>query len=469
MNPDSTPITPSVVGNSRREFMKKATQTTLGLSALSGVALPHVHAAVDESIRAVIVGCGGRGTGAVSNSLGVKSAPMRLVAMADVQENRLKSSFEALSGKHPDRMSVSEDMKFIGFDAYKKAIDQLRPGTGDVVILATPPAFRWVHFKYAVEKGVNVFMEKPVCVDGPSGRRLLEINEEAKKKNLKVGVGLMCRHCDRRNELFNRIQDGEIGDLVLLQAYRLQGPVGSCFTLPRDPEKNPSELLWQLQNFHSFLWASGGAFSDFNIHNIDEACWMKNDWPVEAKASGGRTDRGDYIDQNFDNYTVEYTFQDGSKLFFQGRNRQNVHNEFATYVHGSKGWAVVSNAGHFPSRAMTFKGHTKDSKNLIWRAEQPEPNPYDLEWQHLVDAIQNNKPFNEVERGVMASVVTAMGRFAAHTGQAVTLEQMMKSEVEFAPDVDKLTLDGPAPLLADANGKYPVPIPGAFKDREYGV
>lgn len=453
---------------SRREFIKTATKATAGLSALSGIQIPYVHAAGDESIRAVIVGCGGRGTGAVSNCLGLKEAPTRLVAMADVQENRLNSSFETLTAKHPDRMSVSADTKFIGFDAYKHAIDQLRPGTGDVVILTTPPAFRWVHFKYAIEKGVNVFMEKPVCVDGPSGRRMLALNEEAKKKNLKVGVGLMCRHCHRRKELFNRIQDGEIGELILMQAYRLQGPVGSCFTLPRDPQKNPNELIWQLQNFHSFLWASGGAFSDFNIHNIDEACWMKNDWPVEAKASGGRSERGDYIDQNFDHYNVEFTFADGTKLFFQGRNQMNVHNEFATYVHGSKGWAIVSTAGHFPSRAMTFKGHLKKSENLIWRAEQPEPNPYDVEWQDLVAAIQKNEPYNEVERAVRTSVVTAMGRFAAHTGQSVTYDEVFNSQHEFAPDVDKLTMDGPPPLKADASGKYPVPMPGKFKDREYG-
>jgi len=467
MNPtESTPNpVPSIA---RRDFIRNATGATVGLSALSGITIPFVHAAGDESIRAVIVGCGGRGTGAVSNCLGVKPAPTRLVAMADVMENRLKSSFEALSAKHPDRMSVSEDMKFIGFDAYKHAIDQLRPGTGDVVILTTPPAFRWVHYKYAIEKGVNVFMEKPVCVDGPSGRRMLELNKEAIAKGLKVGVGLMCRHCDRRNELFKRIQDGEIGDLILMQAYRLQGPVGSCFTLPRDPATNPSELLWQIQNFHSFLWASGGAFSDFNIHNIDEACWMKNDWPVEAKASGGRTDRGDYIDQNFDHYNVEYTFADGAKLFLQGRNNANTHNEFATYVHGSKGMAIVSTAGHFPSRAATFKGHLKDSKNLIWRAKQPEPNPYDLEWEHLLDAIQNNKPYNEVERGVKSSVATAMGRMSAHTGQVITYDQALNWKHELAPDVDKLTLDGPAPLLANAAGKYPVPLPGKFKDREYG-
>ncbi|MCB1227066.1 MAG: Gfo/Idh/MocA family oxidoreductase, partial [Verrucomicrobiales bacterium] len=380
---------------SRRDFIKTGSAAA-GASVLAGVSLPHVHGAGDESIRAVIVGCGGRGTGAVSNCLTLQNAPTRLVAMADVSENRLKSSFEALSGKHPDRMSVSEDQKFIGFDAYKHAIDQLRPNSADVVILTTPPAFRWVHYKYAIEKGVNVFMEKPVCVDGPSGRRLLELNEEAKKKGLKVGVGLMCRHCQRRKELFEKIQGGLIGDLMMMRAYRMMGPVASCFTTPRDPAIYPNELLWQIERFHSFLWLSGGAFSDFNIHNIDEACWMKDDWPVEAIASGGRTERGDYIDQNFDHYNVEYTFKDGAKLFFQGRNAVGTYNEFATYVHGTTGWAIVSAARHTPSKAMAFKGQTMDRKNLLWRAEQPELNPYDLEWEDLTDAIMNNKPYNEV-------------------------------------------------------------------------
>ncbi len=224
-----------------------------------------------------------------------------------------------------------------------------------------------MQFQYAIEKGVNVFMEKPICVDAPSGSRMLELNKEAIAKGLKVGVGLMCRHCDRRNELFKRIQDGEIGDLILMQAYRLQGPVGSCFTLPRDPATNPSELLWQIKNFHSFLWASGGAFSDFNIHNIDEICWMKNDFPIEAKATGGRTDRGDFVDQNFDHYSVEYTFRDGTKFWLEGRNAFKTHNEFASYVHGTKGSAVVSSAGHFPSRAMTFKGQNKVPTDIVWR------------------------------------------------------------------------------------------------------
>jgi predicted dehydrogenase len=296
---------------------------------------------------------------------------------------------------------------------------------------------------------------------------MLELGEQAKAKNMKVAVGLMCRHCPSRNELFKRIQDGEIGDIILERAYRMQGPVGSAFTLPRDPKTDPSELLWQIKNFHSFLWASGGCFSDFFIHNIDEACWMKNDWPVEAKASGGRTDRGDYIDQNFDHYSVEFTYKDGTKFFFEGRNAIGTNNEFATYVHGSKGMAIVSTAGHFPSKAMTFKGHEKKAENIIWRAPKIEPNPYDVEWQDLVNAIVNDKPYSEVERGAKASLVTCMGRMAAHTGQVITFDQMLNCPHEFAPDVDKLTMDSPAPIRADKNGKYPVPRPGIVKDREY--
>ena len=456
--------TPAI--SSRRDFIKSATQATVGLSVLSGIKIPYVHAAGDDIINVALVGCGGRGTGAASNSMGVKQGT-RLIAMADVQASRLEASFNGLSAKHPDRFSVSADSKFIGFDAYKKAIDMLRPN--DVVILATPPAFRWVQFQYAIEKGVNVFMEKPICVDAPSGKRMLELGKKAQEKNMKVGVGLMCRHCRVRGELFDRIQQGEIGDIILGRAYRLQGPVGTCFTKPRDVKTDPNELIYQIKNFHSFLWASGGAFSDFNIHNIDEICWMKNDFPIEAKATGGRTERGDYVDQNFDHYSVEYTFRDGTKFWLEGRNAMKTHNEFASYVHGTKGSAVVSSAGHFPSRAMTFKGQNKVAADIIWRGPKQEPNPYDLEWEDLVEAIVNNKPYSEVERGAMASLVTVMGRMSAHTGQLVTFDQLMAHDHEFAPKVNELTLDGAAPLIADKDGKYPIPYPGRHGMYEYVV
>jgi predicted dehydrogenase len=193
-------------------------------------------------------------------------------------------------------------------------MDTLR--RNDVVILTTPPAFRGVHFAYAIERGINTFMEKPTTVDGPSTRRMMQLAERSERANLKVGVGLMCRHCDARRELYDRIRRGQLGELTLLRAYRQTGPV-AFFASPPRPQ-GISELMYQIQRFHSFLWASGGAFSDFLIHNIDECCWMKDAWPVSAKASGGRHFRGDSIDQNFDTYSVEYTFADGTKLLLEG-------------------------------------------------------------------------------------------------------------------------------------------------------
>jgi len=462
MSPNSTP-SPIVAASSRRDFLKTATRTTAGLSVLSGITLPYVHGqSNDDSMRAVLIGCGGRGAGAASNALTV-NAPLRLVGMADVQESRLNAAFDALSQKHPDKMSVSADTKFVGFDAYKQAMDMLKPG--DVAIVATPVAFRWVHFKYAIEKGIHIFMEKPLSVDGPTSRKMLELNEEAKKKGIKVAVGLMCRHCKVRKELYNRVQDGEIGNIILARAYRMQAPIASCFST-RKPEGD-NELMWQIQRFHSFLWASGGAFSDFFIHNIDEACWMKNDWPIQAQASGGRTDRGEYVDQNFDHYSVEYTWKDGTKFFMEGRNITGCRNEFSTVVHGTKGMAIVSEAGHLPAKSAIFKGQVRKSEDLVWKGQQPEPNPYQLEWDDFMTAIRNDEPYNELERGVQASLVTSMGRMAAHTGQIITYDQMLNCPHEFAPNVDKLAIGGEAPIKANADGRYPVPLPGVNRDREY--
>jgi predicted dehydrogenase len=450
-------------GASRRDFLK-TTGIAVGTSALAGVAVPSVHAAEDNTIQVALVGCGGRGTGAASNALSVKNGPIKLVAMADVFQDRLDSSFDRIKEEHKDLVDVPNDRKFVGFDAYRKAMDCLKEG--DVVILATPPAFRWVHFGYAIQKGINTFMEKPVTVDGPSTRKMLALGEEAHKKDLKVGVGLMCRHCEAREELFKRIQDGQIGDIVMLRAYRMHGPVGSALT-----EAKPdgiSELLYQIKRFHGFLWASGGCYSDFYIHNIDECCWMKNAWPVQAQGMGGRVYRENYVDQNFDTYSVEYTFGDGAKMFLEGRTIQGCHQEFASYAHGTKGTAVISTTSHTPARCRIYKGVGFEKRNLAWAYPQPEANPYQLEWDHLIDAIRKNKIYNEVRRGAEASLVTSMGRMAAHTGQIITFDDMLNCPHEFAPDVDKLTMDSPAPLRVDSSsGHYPWPQPGIVTDREY--
>lgn len=447
-------------GESRREFLKDAGRVAAA-SALASVAIPPVHAGEDHTIRVALVGCGGRGTGAAVNALSVKKGPIRLVAMADLFAHRIQGSLGRLKGRFGDRVDVPPERQFLGFDAYRKAMDCLKPG--DVAIFATPPAFRWVHFAYAIEKALNVFMEKPVTVDGPTTRRMLELAEASEKENLKVGVGLMVRHCRGRRELGERIRAGEIGDIIAMRAYRMGGRAAACGPVPG----GQSELLYQITHFHSFLWASGGVFSDFYIHQIDECCWMKGAWPVKAHATGGRHYRGGAVDQNLDSYAVEYTFPDGTKLFYYGRNMAGCHGEFASYAHGSKGAAIISTASHTPGRVRTFKGHHFGKDELLWAFPQPEPNPYQMEWEDLIDAIRRDEPYNEVRRGAIASLVTSMGRMAAHTGRIVTYDEILKHEHEFAPGVGELTMDGPAPLRAEPDGTYPVPMPGMKKDREY--
>jgi predicted dehydrogenase len=450
---------------SRRELLKTSTAAAAA-SVLAGVAIPHVHAAESNEIRVALVGCGGRGTGAAENALRVKHGPTKLVAMADVFPERLAESIRNLNKANLGPLvDVPPDRQFIGFDAYKKAMDCLRPG--DVAIFATPPAFRWVHFTYAIQKGLNVFMEKPVTVDGPSTRKMFKLGEESVQKGLKVGVGLMCRHCAVRADLVKRIRDGEIGDILLLRAYRLEHHTAKEFSDPRP--MGISELLYQIQRFHSFLWASGGSFSDFLIHHVDECCWMKDAWPIQAKASGGRHYRGNKIDQNFDTYSVEYTFPDGATLLLEGRSMPGCHTEFASYAHGSKGCAIISRGAHSPARCATFKGQNFTKANQLWHWGDPkkEPDPYQLEWDHLIDAIKNNKPYNEVKRGTEASLVTAMGRVAAHSGKIITWDDMLHHDQELASGLEELTMESPAPLKANDEGKYPVPMPGKTGKREF--
>ncbi len=455
---------------SRREFIK-TTGRFAAVSALAGVALPHVHAAGKEQIQIALVGCGGRGSGAADNAISNKMIPAKVVAMADVFEKKMNSSYEGLKGKGRDLVDVPDERKFIGFDGYKHAMDALKPG--DVVILTTPLAFRWVHFNYAIQKGLNVFMEKPLTADGPTSRRMLKLADEASAKNLKVGVGLMSRHSRALQELQQRIQDGEIGDLILLRGYRMHGPVGSAFSTKYTPGEM-TELLWQIKHFHSFLWASGGCYSDFYIHHIDHLCWMKNAWPVKAQAVGGRHYKTDpdgkpYVDQNFDSYSVEYTFADGSKMYMDGRCINGCNDIYSSYAHGSKGSAIVSKANDCGAPSMTFKGQNAQRSNLTWTSKVPEDqtDPYLNEWNDLMTAIRDDKPYNEAPRGVQASLVTSMGRMAAHTGQEILYEDLLKSEHEYAPDVDKLTMTSAAPLVADKDGKYPIPMPGITKNTEY--
>ena len=454
--------------SSRRRFIQ-TTGKLAAVSALANVAIPNVHAAGSDLIQIVLIGCGGRGGGAAANALSVKRGPIKLVAMADIFPERLNQTYAKLNQKFASQMDVPRDRQFIGFDAYKKAMDCLKPG--DIALFATPPAFRWVHFTYAIEKNINVFMEKPVTVDGPTSRRMFKLAQDSSAKNLKVGVGLMSRHSRSLQQLANRVHDGAIGQIILERGYRMHGPGGYFSSLPKPA--GITDLLYQVQRFHSFIWASGGCFNDFYIHIVDHLGWMKNEWPVKAQALGGRHYKLSpegiaYVDQNFDTYSVEYTYSDGSKFFFDGRTIAGCEEIYASYLHGSKGMAVASKHGDCGQPSSLYRTPAT-AADMIWESQvkPDELDPYQNEWNDLVDAVRDDKPYNETKRGVEASLVSNMGRMAAHTGREITLDEMLQCDHEMAPDVDKFTMDSAAPLLADANGRYPVPQPGIVTTREY--
>ncbi|QDV04967.1 Inositol 2-dehydrogenase/D-chiro-inositol 3-dehydrogenase [Planctomycetes bacterium Poly30] len=454
----------------RRDVLKDTGKVSATAAMVAG-GFANVHPFKrEDTIHVALIGCGGRGSGAAKNALSVKRGPVKLVAMAEVFPDRLKTSYDALVKEFPEQADVPKERQFLGFDGYKHAIDCLRPG--DIAIFATPPAFRWVHFKYAIEKGVHVFMEKPVCVDGPTARKMFALSEESKKKGLKVGVGLMSRHSRAMTELHDRIRGGEVGEIISQNGYRMQGAIATFRSEPK-PE-GISHLEYQLRRFHGFLWASGGGFNDFFIHIIDQLVWMKGALPVKAQAHGGRHYRtnGDgvpYVDQNLDTYGVEYTYPDGTKMMFSGRNQPGCESRFYSHLHGTKGSAIASANSDCGLPSSIHEGHTLSRGSRIWtsRVAEDETNPYQNEWEDLIDAIRDDKPFHEAQYGIEASLVCNLGRMAAHTGVEVTYEQMLACEHEFAPGVADLTVDSDSPLMPGENGLYAVPAPGIKTDREY--
>ncbi|MCR4415614.1 MAG: Gfo/Idh/MocA family oxidoreductase [Thermoguttaceae bacterium] len=435
--------------SSRRDFLKRSAGAAAA-SVLAGVVIPHVHAAENNTIKLALIGCGGRGTGAVADAFSTTGGPVKLYAMADLFEDRLNASLKNLSGPFADKLDVPPERRFVGFDAFKKAIDCLGPG--DVAMLTTHAVFRPMHFEYAVQKGVNVFMEKSFAVDSPATRRLLKAAEESERKNLKVGCGFMWRHSKARQEVIRRIHDGAIGDVLSLRIYRVHGPVYT----PKLPP-NTNEIVFQLRNAPCFNWTSSGFFIDWHCHNIDVACWAKGAWPVTAQGMGGRCypECGNL----FDHYTVEYTFADGAKLYAFSRHMQGCWETYSDYAHGSKGSAVIMTNLSQPLPKI-YKSQRMVDEDLVWKYAEPDNNPYHQEWQVLLDAIRQNKPHNEARRAAEANFAALMGRTAVHTGKMVTWDEQIKSDFQFVADIDHLTFESPAPIKAGPDGIYPCPQPG---------
>ena len=435
---------------SRRDFLKH-TGGLAAASAVAGAVAARSHAAEDNTIKVALIGCGGRGTGAAAQALSTRG-PTKLVAMADVFKNRLQGSLNSLKRGRKDKVDVPADRGFLGFDAYKKAIDAIAPG--GVAVLTTPPCFRPIHLEYAVEKGCHVFMEKSFAVDAPGIRRVLTAGQEATKKNLKIAGGLMSRHYKPLEEAVGQVHKGVIGEVITCWAYRMHGPVGF--------KKRPagmSELLHQIRNYSCFTWINGSFLLDWLIHNLDVACWVKGAWPVSAQGHGGRQTRTS-PDQMFDDFAVEYTFGDGTRLLAQARHMHGCWGFFGDVIHGTTGCAVL---GEGKSRPLIYKGHQQKTQNLIWQYKGPRCNHYQVEHDLLFDAIRKNKPYNETERCAKAAMVGILGRMAAESGKVITWGQAMASKLELAPGLDKYTFESDPPVKPGKDGKYPVAVPGRTK------
>jgi len=443
------------LSSSRRQFLQHSGALAAG-TVLAG-SLPAVHAAEDNTIRLALIGCGPRGSGAVRDALSVQGqGPVKLFAMADLQETKLNQSLTAIKKEFESQVDVSADRKFVGFDAYRKAIDVLRPG--DIAMCTTRAYIRPAHVEYAVQKGINAFMEKPFASDPAGLHRLLKAGEAAEQKGVKIAAGLQCRHSPARQALIRQIRDGVMGDITVIRANRL----GGTGWLNNQGEK-ANDLMSQMQfGKVQLYWLGSGHMVDYLIHQIDECCWIKDAWPVEALGFGGRVPQSRDCGQNLDVYSIEYTFADGTKAFCGFRRINKTRSDFATYIHGTKCAAQFSGNVH-AATVHRFADQRIDKDHIAWTPEKDAFSPWQYEWNEFIKSIRTNRPHNEAKRAVYSDMATLMGRAACHTGQAVTWNDIMQSRFQFC-DVDKLGPDSPAPIKADANGQFAVPVPGEWKE-----
>jgi myo-inositol 2-dehydrogenase/D-chiro-inositol 1-dehydrogenase len=446
-------------GLSRRSFLKSTSTAVAGGTLLSALPIERfAHAASPgDTLRISLVGCGGRGRGAAVDSLSGPS-DLKLVALADATEQAFDTNSKKLFSPiekameetnkamkdRPERVAVKADKRFIGFDAYKAAIAE-----ADVVILATPPGLRPMQFEEAIRQNKHVFMEKPVAVDAPGVRRVLAAAEEAKKKNLKVGVGLQRRHQTGYLETIKRIQDGAIGDVSALRAYWN----GSTPWIKRRADleaafgRKLTEFEYQFHNWYYFVWMCGDHICEQHIHNLDVANWIKGTFPERARGNGGcQTRKGKDYGEIFDHHVVEYFYEDGTVLFSQCRHQNGCWGDVSEHAIGTKG------SVDFDGRGYTIRGEN------AWRRSEKDNAPYKAEHVDLYNAIRNDKPYNEAFYGAMSTMTAILGRMATYSGKEITMKEALASDIDTMPKT--LAWDAEPPVKPDADGLYKLAIPG---------
>ncbi len=426
----------------RRSFVKQSTLAT-GAVVLTPMVKNEYgfQSSVDETIKVSLIGCGGRGTGAAVQALKA-SKNVKLVAMCDAFMDRVEDSLKNIQKAIGDgRADVLPEHQFDGFDGYKKAIELC-----DVVILTTPPGFRPMHFKEAVEKGKHVFMEKPVATDAPGIRSVLETAKQARLKKLNVVVGLQRHYQDKYLQLVDRIHKGKIGDIVAAQAYWNGAGV---WVRPR--EAGQTEMEYQMRNWYYFNWLCGDHIVEQHIHNLDVVNWVKQGYPVKAQGMGGREVRkGPDHGQIFDHHYVEFEYADGTIMNSQCRHIKNCWSQVNEVVIGTKGKV------NFGPGLMSGKG----GKVIYQHDENGDPNPYQVEHDLLFAAIESGEyKYADTENGAKSTMTSILGRMATYSGKMVTWDEAIGSDVSLMPQ--QYAWDAIPPVVPDSSGNYPIPVPGA--------
>lgn len=430
---------------SRRDFVKGSTLATGGILLAPSIITGSPLFKNEKKLKIAVVGCGGRGTGAASQALKADEN-VELVAMSDAFEDRLNKAHESLTKMFgtSGKVNVADSKKFVGFGSYKKAIDE-----ADVVILTTPPGFRPQHFEYAVAQGKHVFMEKPVATDVAGIKKVLAAAKTAKEKKLNVVVGLQ-RHYQRNyREVYKKLQEGQIGEIVSGQVYWNGGGV---WVRPR--QENWTEMEYQMRNWYYFNWICGDHILEQHIHNIDIANWFIGDYPVKAQGMGGREVRnGKDHGQIFDHHFVEFEYANGAVISSQCRHQRGCMNRVSEAFQGTLGTTYTDGGNN-----GTIKSY---ANGLVYKHNgEDDLNPYQVEHNELFASIRKGEVINNTEYGAKSTMTAILGRMATYSGKVVTWEDAMNSNHKLVPDEDSLTWDSIPPAIKDADGNYPIPVPG---------
>jgi myo-inositol 2-dehydrogenase / D-chiro-inositol 1-dehydrogenase len=429
-------VSPSPAPTSRRTFVQTAAALTGALSAASmstrTLAVPAVHAAGSEEIKVGLIGCGGRGRGAIMNAVNA-SYQVKVTALADAFDDPLQSCRNLLKTQAKQQYAVTDDMCFVGIDAYKQMIPEV-----DVVLLCSPPHFRPQHLEAAITAGKHVFCEKPIATDAVGVRRVLELSELAEQKNLCIVSGLCWRYDRGVKATVERIKDGAIGDIVTTQENYL---TGTLWQKPRRPEW--SDMEYQLRNWLYFRWLSGDHIVEQFIHSLDKSLWLHNDEPpVFCYGLGGRQVRtGEEFGDIYDHFSVVYEWADGSRTFAHTRQMSDCMNEVEDYIYGTKGTAKIL--------ANEIRGESGN-----WKYDGDKPNMYDEEHRELFKAIQEGRVINNGKYMSYSTLMAIMGREACYSGARVEWDKLLNSPLDLAPP--SYALDAKPPEVV-------VPMPGRYK------